>query len=117
MTVRNFRNNQIVDHTHQEIADLLIFSPIHGIVTVAALTDRHNLATLRDTHRLQLNKIFGQLSSDGWLYNFFSMISLRSSAFNRSSAYIRFRRAFSASNSFMRLSMETLIPPYFERHL
>src|SRR5690625_6394161 len=52
-----------------------------------------------------------------WRYHFFSIASLRISALMRSSAYIFFSRAFSASSSLRRAIMELSMPPYFARHL
>ena len=59
----------------------------------------------------------GRLSPRERLYSFFESRSLIAAFSSASSAYIRFSFAFSASSSFIRLSSETLTPPYFARQL
>src|SRR5690606_39622954 len=49
-------------------------------------------------------------------YSFFAIRSFIAALSNASSAYMRLRRAFSASSSLTRLRSDASIPPYFDFH-
>ena len=60
-----------------------------------------------------LHEHLGRLSLRERLYSFLDRTSLIAAFSSASSAYMRLSFAFSASSSFIRLSSETLTPPYF----
>ena len=62
-----------------------------------------------------LDEHLGRLSLRDRLYSFLESRSRIAAFSSASSAYMRFSFAFSASNSFIRLSSETLTPPYLAR--
>ncbi len=97
----------IIHDAHQEVRYLLILKTVLWIIPKTVLSDGYDLTTFGNAYLTVLNQFLDQLPAGSRLYNFFSMISLRSSAFNLSSAYIRLRRLFSSSSSFIRFSMGT----------
>src|SRR3546814_12781458 len=86
----------------QPVCNLLIGAAQLGLIAIAFLADAKRIAGQANTGCILLDGSLRHLTTVRWLHHFFSMASLRISAFSRSSAYIFFKRAFSASSSFIR---------------
>src|SRR5512141_287072 len=103
-----------------QLAQLLNNGFIGGflrLVAVGAPTDMDRPTRLAFTQSKLIDRILSQLSLLGYLESFFSMMSFSTSCSRLRFAYICFNRRFSSSNSFIRFTSLTLIPPYFAFHL
>ena len=102
--------------THQTSRDLSILIIELAFITIARLADLKPAARHRDADTPSLHRSHGHLPSLRWPHRFFPRASFSKSFYMLISAYIRFRRRFSASIAFNYDTIEASIPPNFERH-
>src|SRR5690349_10166529 len=87
------------------------------LVAIHITIELDRMTGLSLTHSKFLNGIISQFALLRYLESFFSIISFNTSCSRLRFAYICFNRRFSSSNSFIRFTSLTLIPPYFAFHL
>src|SRR5690554_1327672 len=107
----------IVGQADQPVGNLGIFVAELGPIAKAGVADAEYPASQANTDAFLIDGFLRHLTATRRLHHFFSMASLRMSAFSRSSAYIFLSRRFSSSSSFRRAIMEASIPPNLARHL
>src|SRR5690606_38850994 len=107
----------VMREADQPVGNFNVLVAQFRLVAIASFADAEDPASQTDANPIFSNSFLRHLSTTRRLYHFFSMASLRMSAFSRASAYIFFRRRFSSSSSFRRAIMEASMPPNFARHL
>src|SRR5690554_6417011 len=107
----------VMGQPDQPIRDLGILAAELCPIAIAGLADAEHPASQANTDLLLTDGFLRHLTATRRLYHFFSMASLRMSAFSRSSAYIFLSRRFSSSSSFNRAIMDASMPPNLARHL
>jgi len=88
-----------------------------GFIAISCMADRKGITGCHNIQPFPADSILCHPTTLERLHHFFCMASLMTTFSTWTSAYIYFKRAFSASSSFMRVIMETSIPPNFARHL
>src|SRR5512133_544031 len=103
-----------------QLTQLLSKGFIHaspGLIAKDTANELHCVASLPFAQSKFLHGIANQSPLLSYLESFFSMISFSTSCSRLRFAYISFKRRFSSSNSFIRFTSLTLIPPYLAFHL
>src|SRR6056297_2327209 len=107
----------VAGQADQPIGNLGVLVRQLRLIPIAVLADEKRLAGQADADRPTLDCLFGHLPATRWPQSSPSITSWRISALIRSSAYIFFRRRFSASSSLSRAISEASMPPNLARHL
>ncbi len=87
------------------------------LIAITGLADPKNITRQRNWDGPFCNCLPGRLTSVIWPLHFFAKASVIISALRRSSTTILRRRRFSSFNSFMRVIMDTSMPPNLARYL
>jgi hypothetical protein len=96
--------------THQPFHDLGALIVKLSFIAIARLADLKPAVRQRDADSLGIHRMHGHLPSLRWPYRFFPRASFSKSFCMLISAYIRFRRRFSASIVFNYDTIEASIP-------